>query len=74
MPTDLEKMNFANTIYQLVEEKQITHFDAVIYYCEETELELEVAAALIPPKLKDFIEQDAQLLCMVDRTSKLPGV
>lgn len=59
-PTDNEKISFANTIYTIAREKEITELDAILWYCNETGLEVEVAATLISAKLKECIEANAE--------------
>lgn len=67
VPTDIEKNNFANTITELVEQKEISHMEAVLWYCNETGLELEVAATLLSANLKAKIETNARDLHMVKK-------
>jgi hypothetical protein len=73
MPTDLEKIKFYETIKEIVETKDLSHFEAIIWYCNETGLEIEVAATLTSPKLKELLEEDARKLHMLNKPSaKLP--
>lgn len=46
--------------------------EAIVDYCEEVGLEVEVAATLINPILKMKIEEEAQALRFLQRNSKLP--
>lgn len=59
---------------QIVFEKKIDYFEAVILYCEKNNLEVEVAAALIKqnPIVKAKIQLAAEDLNMIKKTSRLP--
>jgi hypothetical protein len=46
--------------------------DAITHYCEESGLEVEVAASLINENLKSKIEVEAQTLRFIQRSSRLP--
>ena len=50
----------------------VKHMEAIVDYCEEVGLEVEVAATLINPILKMKIEEEAQALRFLQRNSKLP--
>ena len=69
-PTDNERILFSNTIMTLVTEKEITPFEAMVYYCEKTGLEIEMAASLITPKLKEMIEEEARTLHLIHKSPK----
>lgn len=64
---------FMVEIEKLVETKQLTYMDAVIYFCETTGLEIESAASIIKSsiKLKAKIQQDAEQLNYLPKTRKL---
>lgn len=49
---------FSLYIEQLVQEKKITHVDAVLEYCKENFLDPEDVTKLINKSLKDKIEMD----------------
>jgi hypothetical protein len=46
--------------------------DAVATYCEENNLEIEIAATLINDSLKSLIQGEAQELRYLPRSSRLP--
>ena len=46
--------------------------EAIVYYCDYNELEVETAAKLINPVIKSKIEVEAQDLNFLPKTSKLP--
>jgi hypothetical protein len=69
--TKEEKTSFSIGIQQLAFDKKISFIDAVILYCEETELEIEIAAELIDECLKEKIEQEAKSLRYLPKSSEL---
>ena len=72
MPSREEKNRFSMMIIEIAISQKIDHLDAITCYCEENNLEIEVAATLINESLKSLIESDAQELRYLPRSSKLP--
>jgi hypothetical protein len=72
MPTRDEMMTFAKTIEEMMRKHRCNHIDAIVEYCRETGLEIEVAASLVNSNLKSKIESDAQEMRMMPTVSKLP--
>lgn len=66
--------NLLNEIERVVTEKRLTYIEAVVYYCEETGLEVEVAGTLIKnnPKLRALIQEEAEDLHYLPKTGRLP--
>lgn len=62
---------FSLYIEQLVQEKRMTHMDAVLEYCKENFLEPQDVAKLINKSLKDKIELDFQDMNFLPKTAKL---
>ena len=60
------------TIENIVKEKDITHMDAVLWYCEQEGLELEGINSLISKALKEKIEANARELNFLPRQAILP--
>ena len=71
MPLSTPKI-FCMTIENIVKEKDITHMDAVLWYCEQEGLELEGINSLISKALKEKIEANARELNFLPRQAKLP--
>lgn len=73
-PSRDEVTTFSLAIESLVKEKQIPYMDAVILYCSDTGLEVELAAKLISGALKAKIKIEAEDLHFLPRsnTTKLP--
>ena len=59
-------------IESLVQQTRMTYIDAVMHYCEENKLEPETAGKMIGGKLKQNIQDEAEDLHLIERTSKLP--
>lgn len=72
MPTKDEKNSFSLNIESVVIELELSYIEAITHYCEETGLEVEVAATLLNETLKSKIEMEAQELRFLPRGSSLP--
>lgn len=67
--------DFVKEIEQIVCDKNVDYFEAVIYYCERNNIELETAATLVKQNsiLKNRIQYEAETLNMVKRSgARLP--
>ena len=65
-------MVFMENIENLVQKTNMTYIDAVMHYCEENKLEPDTAGKMIGGKLKQNIQDEAEDLHLIQRTSKLP--
>ena len=65
-------MIFMENIESLVQKTKMSYIDAVMYYCEENKLEPETAGKMIGGKLKQNVQDEAEDLHLIERTSKLP--
>lgn len=73
MPSEQEKLDFGNVIEQIAYEKKVTYIEAILSYCQETDLEESVAATLVSNSLKTKIEEQALVLHQLKNTSnRLP--
>lgn len=74
MPTKDEMTTFSLAIETIVAKKSVPYMDAVLMYCEETGLELELAAKLVSGSLKSKIQIEAEDLNFLPKsnTVKLP--
>ena len=74
MPTKDEVISFSLHIEKLVKDKSIPYMDAVVLYCQDTGLEVELAAKLISGALKSKIKIEAEDLHYLPKsnTYKLP--
>lgn len=74
MPTKDEMTTFSLSVETIVAKKNIPYMDAILMYCEETGLEVELAAKLISGALKSKIQLEAEDLHFLPKsnTTKLP--
>jgi hypothetical protein len=72
MPTKSEMIDFERNIEILVKRHKIDHIDAIVMYCKEQNLEIEVAATMVNRNLKQKLAMDAQNLHLLPKTRKLP--
>jgi len=64
---------FAFTIDSMVANTDYTYLEAILEYCKQTGLEIEVAASLVNSSLKIKIESQAmEQNLLKTKTSKLP--
>ena len=64
---------FSMKIEQVVKDKRIGYFDAVLWYCEEHGIEIETGAKLINTIIKKKIEAEASdMNCLKEKFAKLP--
>ena len=73
MPTKDEMKKFAYAIDSMVANTDYSYIEAIVEYCKQTGLEVEVAATLINAPLKKRIESDAMDRNLLkDKITKLP--
>lgn len=74
MPTKDEITTFSLAIESIAKKKNISYMDAIIEYCTEVNLEVEVAAKLVSGALKAKIKLEAEELHFLPRstTNTLP--
>ena len=65
-------MIFMGNIEQLVQKTKMTYIDAIMHYCEENKLEPETAGKMVGGKLKQHVQDEAENLHLIQKTSKLP--
>ena len=72
MPTKDEIRDFSLKIEALANTQSMHCMDAIVQHCDETGIEIEVAATLISPYLKARIKEEAQSVNLIKKSSKLP--
>ena len=73
MPTKEEMLKFAKAIEKIVSDTDYNHMEAIVEYCKETGLEVEVAASLVNSNLKSKLTADAMDLNLLkEKGSRLP--
>ena len=63
---------FSLKIEQIALEKNISHMDAVLWYCSENEIDPSTVARLISKGLKEKIEVNAADVNYLPKKAKLP--
>ena len=59
-------------IENIAKDKQITHMEAVLHYCEKEGIEPDMVGSLISKGLKEKIEANARELNFLPRQAQLP--
>jgi len=72
MATKDEIQSFSEMIMKLATEKRIEMMEAVCLYCEQTGLEIEVAATLLSQAIKSKIQEEATNLNLLKKEGRLP--
>lgn len=68
----LTTQKFSSIIEQTVQEKRLSYMDAIVWWCEKNEMEVETAAKLINGIIKEKIKVEAQELNYLEKSAKLP--
>lgn len=65
---------FSQEIEKIVKNSKMNYIDAIISYCEENSIEIEVASKLVSKPLKEKLKNDAIELNFLKKTTraKLP--
>ena len=70
---NLNKQKFNLDIEEIVLEKNLNYIEAIVYYCEANDIEVEVAAKMINRNTKEKLKANANTLnLLVDKTRSLP--
>jgi hypothetical protein len=73
MPTKDEMAKFAKEIDNLVSKTDYNYIEAIVEYCRQTGLEIEVASTLINANLKGKIECNAiEFNLLKNKSPRLP--
>ena len=73
MPTKDEMAKFARAIDGLVANTDYNYIEAIVEYCKQTGLEIEVAASQVNANLKSKLTADAMDLNLLkEKGSRLP--
>ena len=63
---------FSLNIENIVKDKNITHMEAVLWYCSKEGIEPDTVSSLISKGLKEKIEANARDLNFLPRQAQLP--
>jgi hypothetical protein len=73
MPTKDEMVKFARAIDGMVANTDLNYIEAIVEYCKNTGLEIEVAASLVNSNLKSKLANDAlDLNLLKEKGNRLP--
>lgn len=66
--------NFYREVDKLVKTHSMKYIDAVVYFCEKNNIEIEVVASMIRSngRIKSHIQCEGEELNFLPRTAKLP--
>jgi coproporphyrinogen III oxidase-like Fe-S oxidoreductase len=69
----LDTKTFSMIIERVVNDLNIPYMDAICWYCDKNEIEVETAAKLVNSKIKDIVALEAsQLNLMKEKINSLP--
>ena len=63
---------FSIIIEKAVQEHRLSYMDAIIWWCEQHEMEIEVAAKLCNGVIKEKLRYEAQELNFLEKPNRLP--
>ena len=72
MPTRNEISEFSMKVAEMAEESNLTIMDAIVGYCEQTGMEIDVASTLVSSALESKLREEAQELNLLKKSAKLP--
>lgn len=61
---------FSQDVEKVAFENKMNYIDAIIFYCEKNEIEIESVSKLISKPLKEKLKYDAQKLNYMKKTSR----
>jgi len=61
---------FSQEVEKIAYENSMNYIDAIVYYCETNEIELESVPKLLSKPLKEKLKYDAQKLNFIKKTSR----
>ncbi len=71
----IEAENFIKEIQRLTRNSDTSYMDAIVYYAETYDIEIETVAELVKkiPVLKSHLLDEAEILNLVEKSAKLPA-
>ena len=61
---------FSQEVEKIAYENSMNYIDAIVFYCEKNEIEIETVSKLISKPLKEKLKYDAQKLNFIKKTSR----
>jgi hypothetical protein len=71
MPTKEERNVFSNIVIERAHKRRTDYIDAMVTHCQEIGMDVEDGATLINDVLKARIEEEAEVLRIIPRISRL---
>ena len=70
----IDANKFYKEIDALVKKHKMTYLDAVVFFCEKNEIEMETAASMISGnyRIKSSLQMEGEELHFLPRSAKLP--
>jgi len=68
----LNREKFSQIIERTVIEKKLSYMDAIVWWCEENEFDIQDVNKLISPLIKEKIKVEAENLNFLPKSSRLP--
>lgn len=61
---------FAQEVEKIAHDNSMNYIDAIVYYCESNEIEIDSVPKLMSKPLKEKLKYDAQKLNFMKKTSR----
>jgi hypothetical protein len=68
----MTSQKFSIIIEETVKEKRLSYMDAIVWWCDKNEMEIEVAAKLCNGVIKEKIRYEAEELNFLEKPARLP--
>lgn len=66
----MTSVKFSQDVEKIAYENSMNYIDAILFYCEKNEIELDTVPKLISKPLKEKLKFDAQQLNFMKKTSR----
>ena len=70
----ISPQDFTITIEHIKKSKNMTYMDAIQYYCEQNNIELETVGKLVQGALKSKVREEAENLHFLPKPTRIPGL
>ena len=70
----ISPQDFTITIEHIKKSKNMTYMDAIQYYCEQNNIELEAIGKLVQGALKSKVREEAENLHFLPKPTRIPGL
>ena len=70
----ISPQDFTITIEHIKKSINMTYMDAIQYYCEQNNIELETIGKLVQGALKSKVREEAENLHFLPKPTRIPGL